>query len=165
MSHPLGELSPPTSIEGIQFIGHQGRLDPWAIPTTIGVVRPPSCAQSAFGEDWTGRNVCSDRLPSNGDAFLHRLHPAHLQNILRPWVDPYFAGSALGLVFFGHPICCSDMKSLEPRKGGLRENPSLAAVEEDGLDDSLVETCGHKLRDILTSKNLSHSSPSRTGFP
>ncbi len=56
------------------------------------------------------------------------------------------------------------MKSFKPRKSGPRDNPCLAAVEEDGLDDSLIKPRGYGWRRVLTPKDLTHTSPSSTGF-
>jgi hypothetical protein len=119
---------------------------------------------SAFGEDRTGRNIRSDRLPSNGNILLHRLHPTLLQNILQPRVNPHITTSAIGLVLLGHPICSSNVKSFEPREGGPRDNPCLTAVEEDGLEDSLVELRGYEQRGVLAPKDLTHASPKYHGL-
>jgi hypothetical protein len=57
------------------------------------------------------------------------------------------------------------VKSFELRESGPRDNPCLAAVEEDGLDDSLIKPRGYGRRRILTPKDLTHTSPSSTSFP
>ncbi len=57
------------------------------------------------------------------------------------------------------------MEPLEPRKGGSRDNPCLAAVKKNGLDDSLVEPCGHERRGILAPEDLTNPCPSSMGFP
>ncbi len=57
------------------------------------------------------------------------------------------------------------MEPLEPRKGGSRDNPCLAAVKKNGLDDSLVEPCGHERQGILAWEDLTNPCPSSTGFP
>jgi hypothetical protein len=126
---------------------------------------PPALTPSAFGEDQTGRNVRSNRLPANMDVLLHRLHSTLLQNIHRPWILPHIARAALGLIRLGHPIGCSNVKSFEPRESGPRDNPCLAAIKEDCLDDSLIEPRGYGWRRVLTPKDLTHMSSSSTGFP
>jgi hypothetical protein len=50
---------------------------------------PLALTPSAFGEDWTGGNVRSDRLPANTNVFLHCLYSTLLQNILQPWILPH----------------------------------------------------------------------------
>ncbi len=57
------------------------------------------------------------------------------------------------------------MGPLELRKGGLRDNPCLAAVKKNGLDDSLVEPRGHERRGILAPEDLTNPCLSSTGFP
>ncbi len=57
------------------------------------------------------------------------------------------------------------MKSFEPREGGPRDTPCLAAIKEDGLDNSLIEPRGYGRRCVLTWKDLTHTSLSSTGFP
>jgi hypothetical protein len=68
-------------------------------------------------------------------------------------------------VLLGHPICSADVKSFDPRKGSLREDPCLATIKEDGLNNGLVEPRRDVWRCILTSKDLSDTSPGGTGFP
>ncbi len=133
-------------------------------PPLVWYSPPPAITPSAFGKDRTGCNVRSNRLPANADVLLHCLHSTLLQNIHQPWILPHIARAVLGLICLGHPIGCSNVKSFEPRKGGPRDNPCLAAIKEDGLDNSLIEPRGYGWRHILTPKDLTHTSPSSTGF-
>jgi hypothetical protein len=118
---------------------------------------PPALTPSAFGEDRAGRNVHSDRLPANADILLHRLHSTLLQNIHQPWILPHIARTALGLIRLGHPIGCLNVESFELRESGPRDNSCLAAIKEDGLDDSLIKLRGYGRRRVLTPKDLEDS--------
>jgi hypothetical protein len=126
---------------------------------------PPALTPSAFGKDRVGHNVRSNRLPANADVLLHRLHSTLLQNIHQLWVLPHISRTELGLICLGYPIGCLNVKSFEPRESGPRDNPCLAAIEEDGLDNSLIKPRGYGRQRVLTPKDLTHTSPSSTGFP
>ena len=131
-------------------------------------IAPPSLslAPLAFVKDWTGRYVLRDRLPTNQNMLSHRLHPAFLQHILRPWIYPHPVRSPLGLVFLSHPGGAADVEPLKPRQGGFGEDPRFAAVkEEDGLDHRLMIAPGsNERRDILAPEHLPDAGPSSTGL-
>jgi hypothetical protein len=125
---------------------------------------PPVLLPSAFSEDWTAHHLHSNHLPMGMDVLLHHLHSALLQNILRPWILPHITRTMLGLVHLDLLISCLDVKSFELCKGGPRDDPCLAAIKEDGLDNSLVELHGNNQSHILAPKDLTYVSPSSMGF-
>jgi hypothetical protein len=98
---------------------------------------------SAFVKDWAGCNVHGNHCQKIWMYSSFVVIP-HSFNIPRPWVDPLIPKAALWLVLVHHLVGHADVKSLKPRQGGPRDDPSLASIKKNGLDDSLVELRGDK---------------------
>ncbi len=68
-------------------------------------------------------------------------------------------------MYLCHLIRSLDVKPLELHHGRSRDDPHLTAIKENGLYDSLVESCSNKRRRILAPKDLTNPSPSSTSLP
>jgi hypothetical protein len=99
----------------------------------------PSVCPLAFRKDAAANHILCDRLPPHIDVAFNGVHPTLLQHLIQGWVDPLLLRPPPRYMLLRHPIRCAKVESLKPGQSGWAQDPCLAAVQEDGLHESLVE--------------------------
>jgi hypothetical protein len=119
----------------------------------------PSVCPLAFCMDAAANHILCNCLPPHIDVVFNGVHPTLLQHLIRGWVDPLLLRPPPRYMLLCHPIRCTKVESLEPGQSGCAQDPCLAALQEDGLHDCLVELGANSWWCILLAQHLSDPCP------